>query len=87
MCLYTVKWSKFSLSNISVFHMLFVCSQFKCQTILFDPEIGPFHLLPLRTRVDLGVVVMRGYSAFPKDPVSLDKIFSVISRTLAERVS
>ena len=35
---------------------------------LFNPLIGPYHVLPLRVRVDLGAMAMKGYSAFPKAP-------------------
>ena len=33
--------------------------------------IGPYQVLPLRARVDLGPMAMKGYSAFPKTPVLL----------------
>ena len=46
--------------------MSFVCTQFKCQTVLFDPQIGSYQVLPLQARVDLGAMVMKGYSTFPK---------------------
>ena len=49
--------------------MSFVCTQFKCLTVLFDPWIGPY--LPLHVRVDLGAMPMKGYSAFPKVPALL----------------
>ena len=35
-------------------------TQLRCQTDLFDPYIGT------RVRVDLGVIVMKAYSAFQK---------------------
>ena len=41
-------------------------------------------MLPLRARVDLGAMPMKGYSAFPEVPALLEndhQIFSVISRT------
>ncbi len=31
-----------------------------------------YQVLPLRLRVDLGVMAMKGYSAFPKVPALLD---------------
>ena len=40
-------------------------------------------MLPLRARVDLGAMAMKGYSAFPKAPALLQPhhlMFSVISR-------
>ena len=46
--------------------MSFVCTQFKCQIVLFDPEIGSFQVLSLRVRVDFGAKAMKGYSTFPK---------------------
>ena len=42
-------------------------------------------MLPLRARVDLGAMAMKGYSTFPKAPTLLEphhQIFNVISRTL-----
>ena len=42
---HTVKWSNSSISNNSLSHKLFPCSQFKCQTLLFDPYIGPYQVL------------------------------------------
>ena len=34
--------------------------QFKFQTVLFDPYTGPYHVLPLQARVDLGAMAMKG---------------------------
>ena len=31
-----------------------------------------YQVLPLRARVDLGVMIMKGYSAFPKAPALLE---------------
>ena len=47
-------------------------TQFKCETVLFNPETGPCQVLPLRAREDLGRVAMKGYSAFPKEPAFLE---------------
>ena len=57
--------------------MSFVCTQFKCQAI-FYPQIGPYQVLPLRVRVNLGAMRMKEDVIFPKDPGP----FSVIYRTL-----
>ena len=35
-CLHTVNWSNSSISDNSIYHKSFVCTQFKCQTVLFD---------------------------------------------------
>ena len=46
-------------------------------------------MLSLQARVDLGVMVMKGYSSFPKPPTLLEpriRLFSVISRTFIEEV-
>ena len=48
------------------FSLSFICTQFKCQTVLFDPKIRPFQALPLRDNVDQGAIIMKGYAAFPK---------------------
>ena len=34
--------------------------------VLFDPYIGPYQVLPLQARVDLGAMAMKGLSAFPQ---------------------
>ena len=48
-------------------------------------------MLPRRARMDLGVMAMKGYSAFPKAPnitgTSPIRLFSVLSRTLIGGVS
>ena len=38
-----------TISNYSIQHKSFLCSHFKCQTILFDTYIEPFQMLPLWT--------------------------------------
>ena len=48
------------------FSMLFVCTRFKCQTVLLDPQIGPYQVLLLLLRVNLGVMAMKGTPNFRK---------------------
>ena len=48
-----------------------ISTQFKCQKVIFNPLIGPCQVLPLRAKVDLGAMAMKGYSAFPKAPALL----------------
>ena len=43
----------------------------KFSVVLFDPLIGPYHVVPLRARVDLGAMAIKGYSAFLKAPALL----------------
>ena len=52
-------------NNNSMSHKSFVCAQFNGQTVLFDPEIRPYQLLPLRAGVDLGMMpaLPDGFSA------------------------
>ena len=40
--------------------------------VLFNPYIGPYQVLPRRAKVDLGAMVMKGYSAFLKAPALLE---------------
>ena len=40
--------------------------------VLFDPQIGPNQVLPLWTRVNLGAMAMKGFSAFLKVPALLE---------------
>ena len=47
--------------------------------------MGPYKVLPLQASVDLGAMAMKGYTAFPKAPASLNfiiRLFSAISRTM-----
>ena len=62
--------------------MWFVCTQFKCQTVLFDPYIGPYQVLPFQAWVDLVAIAMKGYSAFPKAPVLLEPHHQIIKSYL-----
>ena len=45
---------------------------------LFDPSIGPYQVLPILDRVDLGVKAMTGYSAFPKDLALLEHHHQIV---------
>ena len=68
-----------SISNDSILHKSLVCTQRKCQTVLFDPWIGPYQVLQLRASVDLGAMAMKGYSAFHKAPALLEPHHQIIS--------
>ena len=58
--------------------MSFVCTQFECQPILFDPYIGPNLAPPIKARVDLRVMAMKNYSAFPKAPTLLVPHYQIV---------
>ena len=60
------------------FSMSLVCTQFKCQTVLFDPKIRPYQVLPLWVRLDLGAMAMKGYSTFPKAPTLLEPHHQIV---------
>ena len=49
--------------------MSFFGTQIKCQTVLFNPYIGPYQVLPLQFRVDLGVIAMKENSTFSGAPL------------------
>ena len=55
-------------SNIS--HLFAHCLNVK-QTVLFNPQIGPYQMLLLLAGVDLGAMAMKWYSALPKASVLL----------------
>ena len=62
---------------------IFIYSQFKCKTVLFDPYIEPYRVLTLWARVNQRMMAMRG--RFPKLHHYWNltiRWFSVISRTL-----
>ena len=56
-----------TVSNYSIYRKSFVCTQFKCQTVLFDQLIGPYQVLPLRVKVDLGAMTMKGILHIPQN--------------------
>ena len=49
-------------------------------SVLFDPKIGLYQVLLLRVKMDLGVMVMKGYSAFLKAPVLLEPDYQIVYR-------
>ena len=46
--------------------------------VLFDPQIGPYQVLPLSARVDLGEMAIKGYSTFPKSPALLEPYHQIV---------
>ena len=52
----------FQAIQFSITHLF---AQFKCQTVLFDPYIGPYQVLPLR-------------STFPKTPALLEPPHQIV---------
>ena len=61
--LHSVECQNSSISNNSVLRKY---------AVLFDPLIGLYSVLPLRTWMDKRVMAIKGYSAFPKVPVFLE---------------
>ena len=55
-------------SNGSIQHQSFVCTQLNGLSVPFYPNMGPYQVLPLRIRVDLGVMVMKRYFTIPETP-------------------
>ena len=64
--LHTFKWSNCSNFKNFIKRKSFFMIHFNCQTVLFDPSIGSYQVLPLQVRVDLVEMEMKGYSIFPK---------------------
>ena len=63
--------SSYSLySNNSVYHKYAVSS--------IQPIDKRYQVLPLRARVDLGAMAMKGYSAFPKAPALLEPHHQIV---------
>ena len=46
--------------------------------VLFNPYLAPYHVLPRWARLDLGAMVIKGYSAFPKAPASLEPHHQIV---------
>ena len=51
------------------------------QLVLFNPLIGLYQLLPFWAREDLGAMAMKGCSAFPKAPASLEPHHQIYCHT------
>ena len=69
----------------SLFSTSFVFIQLKCPTLLLDPLGEPYQVLPLWARVDLGVMTMKEYSAFPKATPLLKPYRQVILLLVLDR--
>ena len=77
---------QFSISTVfclqlNVKPVLFQIIQFKCQTVLFNTQIGPDEVLPLRASVDLRAMDMKGNTAFPKPPELLKPHHQIVQGT------
>ena len=46
--------------------------------ILFNPLTGPYQVLPLQARMDLGAMAIKGYSAFPKASALLEPQHQIV---------
>ena len=42
------------------------CTHLHGQSILFEPHVGPYQVLPLMVRADLTIMAINGYYTFPK---------------------
>ena len=54
--------SQLNDQTVLFFTIQFICSH----SVLFDPYIGPYQVLLLRVRVDLGAMVMKEYSSITR---------------------
>ena len=75
------------MSKIFLFQAIQVSQTVLIQTIhfsismrlvLLNPQRGPYQVLPLRTRADLGAMAMKGFSAFPKAPASVEPHHQIV---------
>ena len=61
----------YTLLNVKTFYFKkYVLNNYSF--VVFNPQIGPYQVRLLRACVDLGVMVMKGYNAFPKAPALLE---------------
>ena len=70
--LYTQLNDQTVLFQLIQFSMSFVYNRLKCQTVPLEPSIRHYQVLPLRAKLDLGVMAMKGPSTFLKATVLLE---------------
>ena len=74
-CKYGVIVKNVSISSYSVYSIHFSISML---LVLLNPLIGPYQVLLLQARVDLGAMAMKGYSTFPKAPALLEPHHQIV---------
>ena len=63
-------FKQFNSAYIICFHLVWMSNRsiLNVKTVLFEPEIGPYQVLRIRVKVDLGATAMKGYTTFLKSP-------------------
>ena len=74
-CKYGLIVKNVSISCYSVYSIHFSIGM---QLVLFNAQIVPYQVLPLRVRVNLGAMAMKGYSAFPNVPALLEPHHQIV---------
>ena len=46
--------------------------------VLLNPYMGPYQVLPFWARVNQGAMAMKGCSAFPKTPASMEPHYQIV---------
>ena len=64
-----------SIANYSVYSIHFSISML---LVVFNPQLGSYQVQPLRARVELGAMAMKGYSAYPKAPALLKSHHQIV---------
>ena len=67
-CKNTVQWSNSFFLTIQLGLSHLFGHNLDIKTVLLNPQIGPYQVRPLQTRMDHRVMAVKGYSAFPKAP-------------------
>ena len=68
---------QFSLSTVSMSKTVLFLTIHFCINTQFS-SIGPYQMLPLWARVDLGAIAMKGYFAVPKAPALLEPHHQIV---------
>ena len=66
------------VKNVSILSYSVYSIHFSISMLLVPFIIGPYQVLPLRARVNLGTMAMKGYSAFPKAPALLEPHHQIV---------
>ena len=76
----SIKHQSFVHTQLNLKIVLFQTVKFSISTelVLFYPLIGPYQVLIILARVDMGAMAIKGYSVFPNPPALLESHYQIV---------